>query len=44
MASIYTEIAINVAPAKVWAAVRNVGAVHRRLVMKQTLEGQAEQD
>ena len=32
MASIHKEIVIEVAPEKVWAAVRDVGAVHRRLV------------
>jgi hypothetical protein len=32
MASIHKEILIEVAPEKVWAAVRDVGAVHRRLV------------
>jgi hypothetical protein len=32
MASIYKDIIIEVTPEKVWAAVRDVGAVHRRLV------------
>jgi hypothetical protein len=32
MASIHKEIVIEVVPEKVWAAVRDVGAVHRRLV------------
>ncbi len=32
MASIHKEIVIEVAPEQVWAAVRDVGAVHRRLV------------
>lgn len=32
MASIRKDIVIEVAPAQVWAAVRDVGAVHRRLV------------
>lgn len=32
MASIRKEILIEAAPDKVWAAVRDVGAVHRRLV------------
>jgi hypothetical protein len=32
MASIHKEIVIEVAPEKVWAVVRDIGAVHRRLV------------
>ena len=32
MASIYKEIQIEAPPADVWAAVREVGAVHERLV------------
>ncbi len=32
MASIHKEIVVEVAPEKVWAAVRDVGAVHLRLV------------
>ena len=31
MASIYKEIIIQAAPEKVWAAIRDVGMVHRRL-------------
>jgi uncharacterized protein YndB with AHSA1/START domain len=44
MASIYKEIAINVAPEKVWAAVRDVGAVHRRLVPGYTVDTRIEGD
>jgi carbon monoxide dehydrogenase subunit G len=32
MATIHKEILIDAPPEKVWAAVRDVGAVHRRLV------------
>jgi carbon monoxide dehydrogenase subunit G len=32
MATIHKEIMIDAAPAAVWAAVRDVGAVHKRLV------------
>ena len=32
MASIREEIAVEVSPAKVWAVVRDVGAIHQRLV------------
>lgn len=32
MASIHKEIVIEAAPEQVWAAVRDVGAVHQRLV------------
>lgn len=32
MASIYREIEIRAAPAAVWAAMRDVGAIHERLV------------
>ena len=31
MASILTEILLDASPAEVWDAVRDVGAVHRRL-------------
>ncbi len=43
MASIYKEILVNIAPEQVWAAVRDVGAVHQRLtpglVVETHLEG-----
>jgi len=32
MASIREEIVVEVSPAKVWAVVRDVGAIHQRLV------------
>ena len=32
MASIHKEIAINANPEKVWAVIRDIGAVHKRLV------------
>jgi carbon monoxide dehydrogenase subunit G len=31
MASIHKEVRLDAAPAEVWAAIRDVGAVHRRL-------------
>src|SRR5436853_5593582 len=31
MASIHKEVRLGAAPADVWAAIRDVGAVHRRL-------------
>lgn len=32
MATVHKEVSIEAAPAEVWAAVRDVGAVHERLV------------
>ncbi len=44
MASIRKEILINAPPERVWDAVRDVGAVHRRLTPGLTLDTQLEGD
>ena len=44
MASIREEIAIDAAPGQVWAAVRDVGAVHRRLVPGYVVDTRIEGD
>jgi carbon monoxide dehydrogenase subunit G len=42
MASLHRDIAINAPPEDVWAAVRNFGAVHRRLAPGFVLDAQLE--
>jgi hypothetical protein len=44
MASIHKEIAINAEPARVWAAIRDVGAVHRRLAPGYVADVRLEED
>lgn len=44
MASIREEIQIDVAPEQVWAAVRDAGAVHTRLVPGYALDARIEGD
>ncbi len=44
MASIYKEIAIYAPPAQVWAAVRDVGAVHRQLLPGYVVDTQLDGD
>lgn len=44
MASIREEILVAAAPEQVWAAVRDVGAVHRRLVPGYALDARIEGD
>ncbi len=44
MASIRKEILVNVPPEQVWDAVRDVGAVHRRLTPGLALDTQIEGD
>jgi hypothetical protein len=44
MASIHRDIAINARAEDVWAAVRDFGAVHRRLAPGFTLDAQLEGD
>jgi hypothetical protein len=44
MASIHRDIAINARPEDVWAAVRDFGAVHRRLAPGFVLDAQVEGD
>lgn len=44
MASIRKEISIGVAPERVWAAVRDVGAVHRRLLPGYVVDARLEGD
>ncbi len=44
MASIYKEIAIDAPPAQVWAAVRDVGAVHRQLLPGYVVDTQLDGD
>ncbi len=44
MASIYREIAIRARPEDVWAAVRDVGAVHKRLVPGLLVDARLEGD
>ncbi len=44
MASIREEILVAAAPEQVWAAVRDVGAVHRRLVPGYALDARMEGD
>jgi len=42
MASIHKEIVVDAPPAEVWAAVRDVGAVHQRLVPGVLLDARLE--
>jgi Polyketide cyclase / dehydrase and lipid transport len=44
MASIHKEIEINAEPARVWAAIRDVGAVHRRLAPGYVVDVRLEED
>ena len=44
MASIHKEIAIRARPEDVWAAVRDVGAVHTRLVPRLLVDSRLEGD
>jgi Polyketide cyclase / dehydrase and lipid transport len=44
MASIYREIAINAEPARVWDAIRDVGAVHMRLAPGFVVDARMEGD
>ena len=44
MASIYKEILVEVDPEQVWEAVRDVGAVHRRLVSGVLVDAYLERD
>jgi carbon monoxide dehydrogenase subunit G len=44
MASIHKEIAIRARPEEVWAAVRDVGAVHERLVPGLLVDARLERD
>lgn len=44
MASIHKEIAIRARPEDVWAAVRDVGAVHKRLVPRLLVDARLEGD
>lgn len=44
MASVRKEISIGVAPERVWAAVRDVGPVHRRLMPGYVVDARLEGD
>ncbi|WP_371781044.1 SRPBCC family protein [Streptosporangium subroseum] len=44
MASIHAEVVINSSPEQVWAAIRDVGAVHRRLLPNRVADTRIEGD
>ncbi|MEO3855277.1 SRPBCC family protein [Acrocarpospora sp. B8E8] len=44
MASIHTEVVINSRPEQVWAAIRDVGAVHLRLLPDRVVDTRLEGD
>ena len=44
MASIRTEVVIDSSPEQVWAAIRDVGAVHRRLLPNRVADTRIEGD